>query len=376
MRAAAVLPSLRRAPAKKAFAPDKIFAHQDRIREWLDNGASRPVTYELDLCNACNHACPHCFGFHPERDRSMMPLGQVKRVIRQIRDMGGRGLTFTGGGDPLVHPAACEAVEFAADSGLDIGFITNGTGLTPRIMEVLLRRCVWVRISLDAASPEMFRKTHGMGEAVFESVLGKLRTLTRLKRILRSKTTVGTGFLTSPETLPDIYAFARLSRDLGVDYAQYRPLLRRHGGDEIDYSGRALLGEMLRAEGELSNASFRVLCSEHKYRCIADGEVGRRYGKCYGQHFAAVVAADSKMYVCCHMRGVRKYAIGDLGKDSLQEVWSSRKRERVARSVDLRDCPPLCRCDSFNGILWDLKTGGRRIDDVPDGGEWEHRNFI
>ena len=89
-----------------------------------------------------------------------------------------------------------------------------------------------------------------------------------------------------------------------------------------------------------------------------------------------MVAADGKMYVCCHMRGVKKYALGDLSKESLSGIWASERRERTARSVDFRDCPPLCRCDSFNHILWDLKQGKRALDEVPKGQRWEHENFI
>jgi hypothetical protein len=44
--------------------------------------------------------------------------------------------------------------------------------------------------------------------------------------------------------------------------------------------------------------------------------------------------------------------------------------------VDFDDCPPLCRCDSFNNILWDLKEGERSLADSPEEKEWEHKNFI
>ncbi|MBI3551063.1 MAG: hypothetical protein HY077_00975, partial [Elusimicrobia bacterium] len=54
-------------PVSRPFAPDKIFAHKDRVAEWLETGSSKPVTVEMDMTNVCNQACPHCFGFYPER---------------------------------------------------------------------------------------------------------------------------------------------------------------------------------------------------------------------------------------------------------------------------------------------------------------------
>lgn len=375
-RSPEVSPVHRDSPRLRPFAPDKIFAHKDRVEEWLQTGRSKPIIFEMDMTNACNQKCPHCFGFYPERDQARMSLGQAQDILVQMREVGSRAVTFTGGGDPLVNPATLAAVEFARGLGLDVGFITNGQILNEARADVLLNHCVWVRVSIDAATPKIFKLTHGMDARVFDKVLDSVRLLVRRKRELASPTTVGIGFLTSNETREDIYAFAALGKDLGVDYAQYRPFLRRHGEPDIDYSDAAILEEMLRAQRDLSGESYRVVCSEHKYREIAKGNFQRSYKKCLGQHFATVVAADRKMYVCCHMRGVEKYAIGDLSKQPLSEIWNSGERQRIADSVDFADCPPLCRCDSFNNILWDLKAGKTRLEDSPSDAEWSHKNFI
>jgi MoaA/NifB/PqqE/SkfB family radical SAM enzyme len=359
--------------AGQPFSGDKIYGHMDRVAEWLETGKSRPVTYELDLTNICNQKCPHCVGYFPELDQARMHRDEARGVIRQISEFGGRGLTFTGGGDPLVSPIAMDAVAYARSVGLDVGFITNGQALTEDKARVLLANCQWIRVSLDAATPEIFLKSHGMDEKAWRQVLAAVRRLAELKRETGSSCTVGIGFLTSDETKQDIYAFAELGKELGVDYAQYRPLLRRFGRSDVDYSDGSILDEMARA-AKLSTENYKVLHSEHKYRLIQAGKVEREYKKCHGQNFAAVVSADKKMYVCCHMRGVEKYCIGDLSKQTLPELWGSKKREEVAESVDFKDCPPLCRCDSFNTILWDLEKSGE-VPEQPFEPK-EHPNFI
>jgi MoaA/NifB/PqqE/SkfB family radical SAM enzyme len=367
------VPAVDAPPQSQPFAKDKIYGHMDRVQEWLDTGASRPITMELDLTNLCNQACPHCFGYAPERDAARLHREEALRVIDGIKAAGARGLTFTGGGDPLVSPFCLEAVVHARRVGLDVGFITNGQALNEAKSRVLLESCEWVRVSLDAATPEVYRLTHGMDAAAWAKVQDNVRALTRLKRELGSRCTVGAGFLTSAETKRDIFSFAELCAGLGVDYAQYRPLLRRHGEPEIDYSDDEVLAEMERA-ARLSRPGYRVLHSQNKYELIAAGKLDRDYGKCHGQNFAGVIAADKKMYVCCHMRGVEKYCIGDLSNDTVAQVWSSERRRRVAESVDFADCPPLCRCDSFNGILWRMKEEG---EPAPSSVEpKEHPNFI
>ncbi|MFH1618727.1 MAG: radical SAM protein [bacterium] len=153
--------------AKNPFSPDKIFAHPERITEWLRTGLSRPVTFELDIANTCNHACPYCFGFHPRRNRVRMKPEDIRRILKEIVSAGGKAVTFTGGGEPLTHPYAPEALEFAGGLGLDTALITNGELLCLRSRKSVLRSCSWVRISLDAANPDTFRAAHGRGKESF-----------------------------------------------------------------------------------------------------------------------------------------------------------------------------------------------------------------
>ena len=70
------------------------------------------------------------------------------------------------------------------------------------------------------------------------------------------------------------------------------------------------------------------------------------------------------MYLCCHMRGLAKYAIGDLKKNSLEEIWGSEKRRQIYSNIDFKDCPLLCRCDGMNEILWQLSV------------RHKHQNFL
>ncbi|MCM2266895.1 MAG: radical SAM protein [Elusimicrobiales bacterium] len=360
---------------KHQFAPDKIFAHKARIKEWLRRGLSRPVTFELDITNRCNNKCPACFGFHPGLDAAQMSWADIKKVLRQISAAGGKAVTFTGGGEPTVHPDIGRALAFARALGLDTALITNGLKLEGDLARAVLANCTWTRVSLDAATPEVYKKTHGLGAAAFARVTANTAALALLKKQTRSSCTIGVGFLTSPATAKDILPFARLCRDLGADYAQYRPLLRRHGEKALDYSSRRVLEDMA-AAGRYATPSYKVLNSAHKYLLIKRGKLSRVYGECLGHNFAAVICADMKMYVCCHMRGVARYSIGDLKKRSLAAVWASRTRAAVCGAIDFKDCPPLCRCDSFNGILWDIKTGARPAARWPSGHNWEHENFI
>jgi sulfatase maturation enzyme AslB (radical SAM superfamily) len=153
---------------------------------------------------------------------------------------------------------------------------------------------------------------------------------------------------------------AQLGKKLGVDYLKFRPM-QIHRGGRFYYHWTDVEN---RIEGCLkySGNGFQVLFSQHKYEMAKDKQYGRYYHKCYGQQFATVIAASAKMYICCHTRGYHKYCIGDLRKSSFKEIWNSKKRQRVISSIDFKDCIPLCRDNTFNQILWNIKQPREHVN--------------
>ncbi|MHB9155198.1 MAG: radical SAM protein [Endomicrobiales bacterium] len=347
------------------FSSEKILRHLERIVEWQKTGLSRPITYELDMTNICNSKCSFCFGFHScGPDTSSLAWEEVKDIIGQIQRFGGRGLTFTGGGEPLCNPRALDAVRYAKTLGLDVGFITNGILLDEQKAITLVDCCTWIRVSLDAGSKEVYLRMHGLDGDLFERVAGNTALLVKAKKARGSGVTIGTGFLTFPEVIGDMLAYTALSRDIGVDYAQFRPLLKKFLQKEINLSADYRVLDTIRECQKLSTPEFQVLSSVHKYESMRRGELRRDYGRCHGHNFAAVISANRKMYLCCHMRGMEKYCIGDLKEQGLERIWGSEQRKHVHENIDFQDYPLLCRCDSFNSLLWNISKQG------------EHENFL
>lgn len=331
----------------KQFSSDKILGHLDRIDGWIKNGISKPITFELDMTNYCNHKCPTCCGFYDKENKDKLSYKDAEKIIFQIRKIGGKAITFTGGGEPLCNKITLKAVKYACYLGLDVGFITNGTFIDTEVSRVLLRHCTWIRVSLDASSPEFFNYTHGMDKDTYDRVLDGIKILVKDKKELGLTTTIGIGYLTSLDRVKEIYSFALLCKELGVDYTQFRPLL------SFDNQNQDEVIKEIERSLTLSEGNFQVLYSKHKYDSMND--ITRPYDKCYGHHFATVISANKKVYICCHMRGIEKYCIGDLSKNTLKEIWNSEERKKVYESIDLKECIPLCRCNTFNTVLWNIK---------------------
>lgn len=345
----------------RQFSSDKILKHLDRVNAWLEGDNPPPITVELDMTNLCNHRCPECSGWYfQDRKPDSLPGDLAKSIIKQLARFKVRGLIFTGGGEPLCHSNIKEAVRLAHDLGLHIGFITNGSLINEEIAKILLESCTWLRVSLDAASAKTFKKIHGLGGNAFNKVVDNIALLTRMKSEFKSKTTLGIGYLTSNYTKNEMCDMTILCKGLGVDYLQFRPM-QIHNNGKFDYYLTDIRKNIYRCMKESADG-FKVLYSKHKYDMMKDKEFGRNYKKCYGHQFTTVIAADAQIYLCCHMRGYDKYCIGDLRKNTFDEIWNSEQRKRVIENIDFKDCVPLCRDNTFNQILWNIKQPREHVN--------------
>jgi MoaA/NifB/PqqE/SkfB family radical SAM enzyme len=345
----------------RQFSSDKILKHLDRVNAWLGGDNPAPITVELDMTNLCNHRCPECSGWYfQKRNPDSLSFDLASSIIRQIAKAKVRGLIFTGGGEPLCHPRITKAVKLASSLGLDVGLITNGTLINKEIGNTLLEYCTWLRVSLDAASPITFERIHGLDGGAFQKVANNIRLLAQMKKALKKHTTIGVGYLTSNYTLKEMFKATQLCKELGADYIQFRPL-QIHNNGSFEYHLTDVTKNIRKCMEESVNG-FKVLYSKHKYDMMKDKDFGRNYNKCYGHQFATVIAADAKMYLCCHMRGFKKYCIGDLRKDTFAKIWNSKKRKEVAENIDFKDCVPLCRDNTFNQILWNIKQPREHVN--------------
>jgi len=244
--------------------------------------------------------------------------------------------------------------------GLDVGFITNGSLLNAESSTLLLKSCTWIRVSLDAGSPEVFQRIHGLNGNEFYKIVNKINDLVKLKKKVKSKCTIGAGFLTCDYSVQDMIKATLLAKRLEVDYLQFRPM-QIHRGGKFDYHWTDIKDEIAKCL-KYAGRGFQVLYSKHKYEMAHDPVFGRYYKKCYGQQFASVISASAKMYICCHTRGYKKYCIGDLTKKSFREIWNSRQRKKAVENIDFKDCIPLCRDNTFNQILWNIKQPREHVN--------------
>lgn len=327
------------------FCSDKILRHSGAIADYLAGRAVAPILLELDMTNSCNHHCPRCTGGAGEQ--ATLSRYEASNFLSQAHDYGVKAITFTGGGEPLLNPATVDIVEYAHQLGLEVGFITNGSQLDEAAARRLLVCCMWLRVSVDAASPATFLLTHGLGEPEFRRVLGNIATAVKVKRNIEADCTLGVGYLTDARTRDEMSEAAVLFRSIGIDYLQFRPF----------HADNAVTEMNLQTVKAQETSDFRILWSADKY----SPAIERTYGYCHAAHFIGVVQADGNMPICCHYRGRPGWYIGNLKESSLRAIWEGERKASALKRLRTSCCLPHCRADGHNRRLQAL------VEEEPHG---------
>ncbi|MBU1203597.1 MAG: radical SAM protein [Nanoarchaeota archaeon] len=329
------------------FTGDKILKHLERVAEWQKTGDAKPINWTLSLTNRCNGNCPNCYGWvgpDGKKDMSTIPFKKVKDIINQIAKLGGRAILVTGGGEPTLHPECMKIIKYIKSKGMDVSLATNGLLLHKLDLKTLLDNATWCRISLDAGTPEMYKKTHGLSEDKFNQVIENIRLLTKKKKELGSRCTVGVGYLTGEETLRGMEDYARLSSQLEVDYATFRPF----------HWDTTPIDKQLKKAEKYETKEFRILSSKQKYEFTKERKMKKPYTQCLCHYFFGEISANGGVYLCYHLSGSPGHCFGNLYEKSLKQIWNSKERKQAIRNLNIKECAPFCRGDAINRIMWEI----------------------
>lgn len=323
--------------------PKKLLKHIDRIADIQQGGHPAPVNVEIDLSNRCNLGCLGCHfahthtrGWYADKANEslvgdLMDVELAIEILQQLKESGVLSVTWTGGGEPTLHPKFDEIIEAAHTIGLKQGIYTNGTNISPERAELMRNVFDWIYISLDRADKETY-KQYKRADAFDKAIDG----IVNLKRA-KGKATIGIGFLLSATSLPYARDMLDLGLDLEVDYIQFRPEISFNPAQpsKAPEDNTWIKAAIMWLDGVKDRHKVQVDISRFDMYRNWDGH---GYKNCYWSKMQTVITPNGKMWTCVNRRGFDDDEIGDLTKEHFQDVWN----RHDVKAVD-RLCRVMCR---------------------------------
>ena len=296
------------------FSSFKPAWHIERIamlRRGLDIVPTHVQLIISDLCNQDCHFCAYRMssGFSVEKFPDehgnknpirFIPTEKCFEILQDCADLGVGAIEFTGGGEPTVHKDHIEIISFAQSLGMETGLVTNGVRLTDH---EAIRNLTWLRISLDAGTPETYDKIRK--SKAWPKVMENLKLAGSFLG-----PHVGVGFVITKENFGEILEACCIAKKAGVAYVRLSAMFSMEGADyykDIRGSVRLSIAQAKRLEDE----NFKIIdFFDDRIVDLAQGKPDYKF--CGEQQFVLYIGGDQKVYTCCTNAYTTHGEIGDL----------------------------------------------------------------
>lgn len=335
----------------------KVFHDKEKMGAFLEGRVSAPIAVRLKPTNRCNHKCFYCVyestfsGIHQNMSRrDELPKPKVMEILDDLKEMGVRAVTFSGGGEPLVHPNIVQILQRTRDNGLGYSMITNGLELAGERAEIM-SGADWVRISLDYADGPMLdairhRKTH-KGVSAFEVTAENLQNFARIKS---PDCDFEANCVIHERNFDRLYDIASFLKDCGVQNVRFAPCWFPDFEKYHDRL-RKTVQEQIQKAKTLVDSKFKVGSTYDKY-FATNADHGQRPGRCYWMQVVPVIAADHKVYACHNKAYDPNGAVGSIKDQSFKDLWfSPQTAEFFKRFNPQQNCRHECSSHERNVLI-------------------------
>ena len=309
------------AEALKAKFGERYIEYRRDYQKSLDGDLtgflpSMPITVGLELLNKCNFKCIMCLTPKSSEPKIVIADETIDRVLAECKEGGVPALMFGMGEEPLLHKGFLDVLERSNSAGImDVFLFTNGLLLNERIAKGLVEgRIARVYVSIDAATPETFKRIRGSSE------LEKIEE--NVKRLVSMRDAAGAvlpvirvSFCIQPGNLSERQAFIDKWKDV-VDHVDIQEM---HDFSQV--------------------TEMAKLSDEERFRTaeVRDSDL-----RCHQPWEKLTIWANGDVSPCCTFHG-KNLIVGNIQKQSVREIWTGEKIDLVRRQISDGRLNPVCR---------------------------------
>lgn len=339
------------------YTTTKVLHHTGALNDIRMGRMPIPIQIQLIISDLCNQNCRMCCyrmdgytdmfavtdknGIINRNPKRLMPFKKLTSLVCEFADIGVKAIQLTGGGEPTVHPQCAEILHLCNCLGMETAMVTNGQKLNEEICNALMD-ATWVRISIDAGTPETYQVSRETTADAFGTTIKNVEALVRLRNDNAASLIIGIGFVVNKDNWQEIIKGVKLARSLGVDNIRIGAAFTLHNLDYFE-GFRAKAAAMAEEAVKLSTESFTVV-NNFPNRISDLHLLHPDYRRCCQQYLVPFVGADFHVYRCCVTSYTKPGFIGSIGDATFSDVWFSQEHVDDMQTFNAAQCP---RCQ-FN----------------------------
>lgn len=311
---------------------------------FLEEVQGRPLisSLQFELSSRCNERCIHCYIPNEKKNKGFdMPTAKVKSILDEFAAMGGIHVTLSGG-EAFLHKDLIEIARYCREKDLKISILSNLISLKDEQIQALKEvNLSLIQVSLYSMDPDV--------HDFITTVKGSFeRTKSAIEKLVAADIPVQ---ISCP-----IMKANRHGYDKVLDYAKSLKIkaqtdfimMARSDLDTDNLANRLsleeteeLLRDIIVHDTQYRDKTLeqRPITDEIKF----DLERFRRQPVCGVGYDNCCITANGDVYPCA---GWQDFVLGNVYKQSLQEIWENSERVKQLRKITQASFPQCLECDA------------------------------
>lgn len=341
---------------KQLYSKMKIFHYPEKVNSLPQESAEilPPLHIRIKPTNRCNHRCSYCAYRVDDLPLGgdmvigdMIPREKMLEIIDDVQEIGVRGVTFSGGGEPFTYPHFLEVVRKLSGGPVKFASLTNGSLLKGELAEVFAHNATWIRVSIDGWDSKSYAEYRSVSEQEFGKVMSNIENFKKIG----GRCYLGVVIITDHKNAEHVYELVGRVKNAGAHSCKIAPCILS-GDAEVTNNYHAPIGEgvkdqIRRAVSDFGDNSFEVVDSYNTQ--LASFE--KDYQWCPYMQVVPVIGADLNVYTC-HDKAydLKLGLLGSIKERRFKDFWFADKAKfyRINPSVH---CNHHCMVNDQNKLI-------------------------
>ena len=322
-----------------------------------------PEKVMLSLTDACNLGCKFCWRLAKKnRASNELNITEIKNVLKDCKKLGVKTIDCTGGGEPFFRKDIFNVLKLVKDYVVEATLTTNGTLLTEADAKKLIDlKLDDICFSLESHDKKINDSIRGSG--VFDKVVKSIKLLNKLKQQYGSKLPkVRLATVITKANYMELDKLVDFAADLSIEAINFSTLIEWNTNKPL----------WLRKENpkkikkSLEKAQEKILTrkiNSNLSSLLEHGLFEHNPPKfCFAPWSMIFINADGDAMVCCTLASLYQNPVGNVKKQSLQEIWFGPKMNEFRKKIKAGEFSKDCkRCipeftDNYNQLYEKMKT--------------------
>ncbi len=345
----------------KFYSDLKIFRFASKLEDISKGILSAPLHVRLKPTNRCNHGCYYCCYRNKNlylsqlfKENDEIPWEKMKEIINDLKLMGVKAVTLSGGGEPLLYPCIYETIDILAKSGIKVAVLTNGSLLKGKIAKILAEKATWIRISIDAADSKNYSEIRRVGSKEFGKVCENIYNFSK-KRKRRCQ--LGINFIVMKENYRDVYKFLKIMKKIDVDHVKVSESVidtkKEKNKKYYSHFIKSIKQQIEKGISNLSDDKFSIIDKFEDFGLESDC-YNKKYTRCLFMQCLTVIGADMNVYTCQDKAYTKKGKLGSIKNRRFSQLWfSNSNKKKLSKLNPSKNCNHHCTQHKKNLMLFD-----------------------